>query len=56
MTTGKRCCDILAQERAKRARKEKKIGTVPSLYYVLGSIKKKNQRSICTGGNEGGQR
>ena len=42
MTTGKRCCDILAQERAKRARKdEKKIGTVPSLYYVLGSIKKK---------------
>ena len=46
MTTGKRCCDILAQERAKRARKEEeKIGTVPSLYYVLGSIKKK----ICRG-------
>ena len=57
MTTGKRCCDILAQERAKRARKEEKKSVQCLLCTMYsGVLKKKNQRSIYVGGNEGGLR
>ena len=41
MTTGKRCCDILAQERAKRARKEEKKSVQCLLCTMYSGVLKK---------------
>ena len=44
MTSGKRCCDILALERAKRARKEEKKKSVQSFLCTVysGVLRKKS--------------
>ena len=57
MTTGKRCCDILAQERAKRARKEEKK-SVQCLLCTMhsGVLKKKFSDLSAQEGTKGARR